>query len=551
MLWDLGQVHGRTAWTSRGASENSEILQGKAQLLQILRRSRSREEWADAAAGLCLGQKMVASEYAKTIEEACCFRKLWEVALATLEDMREQGIPRNAPVYVAAIRSCGKSAWRHALSFLDDIQADRMEQGTASHKATLKVLEHAGRWKEVLAILKRMQQSGPTPGLEEYSLALRVCCNRSHRVVQELQASLDAVILGNQVEMCGPDEWQHVLELLQEFAAKKLVPDTVVYSSAIQILEKNCFWAYALQLLGEWRHGGHNSDTALYGTTIRCCLRDNRLEDAISLMKEAIKWELRPDTETYEALILDCSLAGHWNWAFFFLKDMIKDDRPVTSTVYESVLEACQVAGEWKWVLTVLSLFEEAMQPTKKAYSAALFACQEAQEWEWVKILQQKLTLREKVESAAEYGGQPLALAHLQAVQGDGDVKSTSVAAALQMSRSHTSSWQGALLFLRDLQRRRIRATAMAFNSVTDACRRGGEIQKALDLLEEMQQADFDPDVEIYNDLVSGLQPGKAKQTPPAIRQSWSMAPGSFRIVRSLPGSHSGHAKKRRQVPPP
>eukprot|EP00913_Durusdinium_trenchii_P000520 g476.t1 len=172
-------------------------------------------------------------------------------------------------------------------------------------------------------------------------------------------------------DVLKPDEWQHVLELLQEFAAKKLVPDTVVYSSAIQILEKNCFWAYALQLLG------HNSDTALYGTTIRCCLRDNRLEDAISLMKEAIKWELRPDTETYEALILDCSLAGHWNWAFFFLKDMIKDDRPVTSTVYESVLEACQVAGEWKWVLTVLSLFEEAMQPTKKAYSAALFACQE------------------------------------------------------------------------------------------------------------------------------------------------------------------------------
>lgn len=64
--------------------------------------------------------------------------------------------------------------------------------------------------------------------------------------------------------------------------------------------------------------------------------------------------------------------------------------------------------------------------------------------------------LRSQVESAAEYGGQPLALAHLQAVQGprgpkreilppdsrrwlliqqgDGDVKSTSVAAALQMS---------------------------------------------------------------------------------------------------------------------
>ncbi|CAL1152991.1 unnamed protein product [Cladocopium goreaui] len=437
------------------------------------------------------------------------------------------GIPRSTAVYLAAIRSCGRSAWRRAIALLDDIHGERMEQGMISHKAVLKVLEHAERWQEVLALLRSMQTRGPTPGLEEYSLALRVCGNKSRnsKITEALRANLDAFIYQDQLESCRQDEWQLVLRLIEGMAQRDLFPDKVACSSAIHILERSFRWVEALQLVAKSQRRGHSPDGALYGAIIRCCLRNDGLEEAITLMEEAIETDLRPDMETYEALVLACSSTGGWQWALFFWRDMLRtqEGQQTAFVVHESLLEACKAAGEWKWVLALLSDMEKvSLQPSVKGYQVALLACQQAKQWDWVDQLEQKLVSLEKATSKMFANRQSTSVA---------DGEPPDLLGSLQGCAD--GSWEAALQLLRTLQGRKSQPDGIAFNSVIDACRRGGEIDKAIVLMEEMQEAKFDPDSKIYNEVVNALQPGQAKETPAAIRQSWSMTPGSFKIIRT------------------
>ncbi|CAJ1402789.1 unnamed protein product, partial [Effrenium voratum] len=526
----------------RRAGENARA-DGQAQLLSVLRRSRPREDWIEAAAGFCLGgQFKDASQYAEAISEACCYRKLWQVAKEVLDEMRVRGIARELPCYIAAIRSCGKSAWRQALAFFEQMRSDRMEQGALSHKATLKALEHAQRWQEVLALLGSMQARGPAPGLEEYSLAFRVCETRNTAAAKYLLGSLDALILRDELNMCGED-WSRALDIFKDISSKRLVPDREIYSSTMQILEQSSQWVKALQLLGEWRTRGYAADEVTYSLMVKSCLREEKLEEAIVLTKELLQAGLQLPTEIYEALIVACSARDQWQWAVFFWQ--AAQGGITDPDVHESIIRACQVAGEWQWILTILKAMEEvSLQPSITAYSSAISACEEAQKWEWARELQQKVD-RVKDSVAPEAKVATAAVKDVDALQ-EGELTKESLRGVLESS---AQSWQFSLAMLRQMQSRQVQPSLDAFNSAVAACQQGGQVDAAISVAEEMEQAGFDLDIKLYNELINWLEPGKAQKTPAAIRQSWSMPPGSFRLVRRKHGGR--RPKKGRSQRPP
>jgi pentatricopeptide repeat protein len=105
--------------------------------------------------------------------------QLWSKALDLLEQMKREGVKADAITYSSAIVACGS----------------------------------AGRWKEVLKLLKVMQKGGPT--------------TRPNRIAYT-----------NAITACGRSgEYQHALEVFNDMKRDGIKPDRVSYNALISALK--------------------------------------------------------------------------------------------------------------------------------------------------------------------------------------------------------------------------------------------------------------------------------------------------------------------------
>lgn len=92
--------------------------------------------------------------------------------------VENDGGTRHLPSIHDALKECqGKREWKQAIKLLDERMAvGRMSERSAivAHGIVASTLEKAGRWREVLDLLDKMEQRGLTPSHFEYHAALRV-----------------------------------------------------------------------------------------------------------------------------------------------------------------------------------------------------------------------------------------------------------------------------------------------------------------------------------------------------------------------------------------
>lgn len=186
---------------------------------------------------------------------------------------------------------------------------------------------------------------------------------------------------------------------------------------------------------------------------------------------------------SYRGPIVSAANAGEWRVAWRTFRKMTALGVETSSrspVIFNSVTAACGAAGRWEEALLALRLtVRGGMAPTFIAYNATLGALGKAGQWEHARRLLKDMQQR----------------------------------ASLPSTRGEDSSGSGSDAGLRQRKarggartsRREARLSppdVYSYTSVIDACAKSGELDRALEVLEEMRRARVRPSLVTYNTVI-------------------------------------------------
>lgn len=117
-------------------------------------------------------------------------------------------------------------------------------------------------------------------------------------------------------------------------------------------------------------------DEATFSTIVHGCAQTRDWLAAERLLVEMREAGFTPNDACYYALISAASKAGELPLAEKMLKAMKRDGLPPDLYAYSSVVAGCGAFGEWRMAMRLLELMEAAgLLPTRKIYNGALRAC--------------------------------------------------------------------------------------------------------------------------------------------------------------------------------
>lgn len=224
-------------------------------------------------------------------------------------------------------------------------------------------------------------------------------------------------------------------------------------------------WRAALDLLSELKQAGLTPDAKIYNGVLDSFAQSTEWREAGNVMKEMERAGHALHARSFRGVIVAASNAGEWRvaWRIFKRMQSLGVERSCRSPViFNSVTAACGVAGRWEEALYALRLtLRDGMVPTFIAYNATLGALGKAGRWQHAQRL-----LKDMRRSAqdAERGGS-------------------------------TTRLRGAV--------RLLPPDVYSYTSVIDACAKAGELERALEVFEEMRRFGVSPSLVTFNTLIS------------------------------------------------
>jgi pentatricopeptide repeat protein len=178
-----------------------------------------------------------------------------------------------------------------------------------------------------------------------------------------------------------------------------------------------------------------------------------------------------------------------------------KQKLPMSVVGYNAALSACAQAGQWEPAIKLLERMEETGLPDAVTYGTVLSACERGEQWDlilkYAETMQEKgLSLDGISATAALHACQQLGMANT-AVKYLELMKESS----LQNVQRKTAGWQ------RSGVRTPLNGPdAVAYNLAISACARGGQWERGIELLKEMQSETGSVDVVSYTSAITGLE---------------------------------------------
>jgi pentatricopeptide repeat protein len=313
----------------------------------------------------------------------------------------------------------------------------------------------AGEWEKALELLAETKANGIEPTFDMYFAIIMTC------------------------QQAG--EYRMPRELLQEMEAKGIEPDQAIYNSAIRACKKNSKCGPAIKLLREMEKKGIEPNAHMYYAIIWMCNKQGRWQLAQRLLQELKAKGIRPNTIIYNATIRAHAKEGKWEKAHELLQEMEANGIEQDEHTYNAVMKTYEKHGHWDKVLELLRHMKtKGVKPDTTTFNTSFRVCKKAGKWEKALQLQQVMHGQRSVEQQKkqqqEQENQFYEIRRRPAKKIAGDE-------AAGEDKVHRRPHIGA------------KHTSISYAALISTFEKGGEWEKALEVLAEMQA-----NLPLYND---------------------------------------------------
>ncbi|CAM9935348.1 unnamed protein product [Ectocarpus fasciculatus] len=336
--------------------------------------------------------------------------------------------------------------------------AERKEGGVNVHgyNACIAGMAKAKRWADALELLSQMRAAGVAPNTPCYSNAILACCR------------------------CG--EYHHVPLLRREMAAAGVPQTLTCYRLELEHFGNNGRWGSALRLLSDMKEAGLTPDAKVYNGVLDAFAQSKEWARASGVLREMASAGYELHARSYRGVIVSAANAGEWRVAWRVFRKMTslgvaKSSR--SPVIFNSVTAACGAAGRWEEALLALRLtVRGGMAPTFLAYNATLGALGKAGELKHALRLLRDMQQRASSPSMRGEDSSDNNNGRLREGKARGVARTPPRAARLPPPDVYS------------------------YTSVIDACAKSGELDRALEVLEDMRRAQVGPSLVTYNTLI-------------------------------------------------
>jgi pentatricopeptide repeat protein len=289
------------------------------------------------------------------------------------------------------------------------------------------------------------------------------------------------------------------LELLREMQAQGVRPNTVTYSTLLDLLTDAGQWQRALHMFMTLEKEGVARTVWLYTAAIRACARGQQLDTALALLREVTSSpSLRADVNLclYTAALDACEKVGNGSLALQLLDEMHREHGLVVDAVACGVvISACRKAGLVGDCLRLLAfMLNHRLAPNLGVYNTVLGAlCSQP---EFLDKAVEVLAYLQEGSKRAERAGAGAAgkRGHRHAGEAALPVPKPNAQSYAQVVNALADAlrWEEALRLLKGMRKAGHRPEVLTCAKVVAACERRQRWKEALQLLDEMRKDDYD-----------------------------------------------------------
>lgn len=457
----------------------------------------------------------------------------WQTALAVLEQMQAPNSSTPVPdaiTYGTLLAACEAAGqWHKVLEQAQAMQKEGFELDVRALSSCLHACQQLGRAEQALQLLEQMKalptDKTQVPDAVAYRLAISACARGGKlleglRLLEELETQFpheEANVVAYTAAIAGCEaegQWKMAFRLVDRMRKRGVQPNAVTFVAVLGA----CATACARQAVSPSLPSKNvSTETA---TSNNSTLLLEPYQQALKLLRVMKKdpTVVDPNIHIYNAVLRVCAEACDLDRAFALYQELLRysdscdeasddsNDLKPNIVTFGTLMTACERVGSMEGVTQVFRWMQETSDPQIKpneiVYGAALSACRRAQNDERSFYLFEQMLQNHKLHpNVATFNTVLLA-------QTEANTK-TSMTRALSVFRTlYNDSYAQPN---RQSYQIMIRALAQARRPI-----------EALTLLQQMQQAGFRPDVDLYTCTITAFektgQPAQALKLMDAMR---------------------------------
>jgi pentatricopeptide repeat protein len=148
-------------------------------------------------------------------------------------------------------------------------------------------------------------------------------------------------------------------------------------------------------LLHDMKAAGLKPNTVIYSTLINVCIKGLHRETAVKLLYEMKAVGPQPNEKCYTAAIDACSRCGHYDTAIKLLYDMKAVGLQVNEISDNAAIDACKNAGNWQFVVELTQQMKaDCLMPDISTYTTAVAALQAGKQYHAAEVLHAEVLSR-------------------------------------------------------------------------------------------------------------------------------------------------------------
>jgi pentatricopeptide repeat domain-containing protein 1 len=426
-----------------------------------------------------------------------------------LDAMKAQGCTPDNFTYsalVRGIRNEGEGAdLDRAFSLLEELEQWTLPDEVL-YNCLLDACVEAKQLDKALSLFEKMQISPQKPSSTELSSGVRPS---GHHKPDEI--SYNTLIKG-----CSQmKQLDRAIGLLQQMKSAGLRPNEVTYNSIIDACVRAGKMTVAWQYLTEMQEDGVIPDNFTYSTLVKGIRNEQSADELSRVFALLDTHQLKPDEILYNCLIDACVRLGDITRAVDIFRRMEASPVEPSSVTFGILIKAY---GQCSMLSKAFETFEEMkrrnLKPNDVTFGCLLDACVRAGEVEMAQevftnmqvegIALNTILYTTMIKGFSKTLNLPKALGVFEAMKKDASVEPNNVTYNSLLDCAVRCEDMATASKLFQEMKERMQPDLISYSTIIKGCCRGGDLKKAMEVLNDMKRNHIKPDEVLFNSLLDG-----------------------------------------------